>query len=204
MTGLLRHAARAGDARFRLSEDQGATRDALLALPEVTWDEHDGCSGPLTDAAIDVLARRPCEWLEVACAGRPFLLEAGEHDGGARTGVLLWLDPWRSGELRAELEEAWWPAAAARAANRYPNAEVTAGGDRAVATRDGGRVSRETRAAILDAWERGGWPAVNLGAVLVVTFLLSDTWHSALLVVAVTLTVAFVIDSRLKRWHQRS
>jgi hypothetical protein len=197
MTGVLRHAARAGDARFRLSEDSGTTRDALCALPEVTWDEHEGCSGPLIDAAIDVLARRPCEWLEVACAGRPFLLEAGEHDGAARTDVLLWLDPWRSGDLRAELEAAWWPAAEARAAERGAGGEV--------APRDGGRVSRERRAAILDAWERrGGWTAVKLAAVLVFTLLLSDTWHSALLVVAVALTIAFVIDSRLKRWHRRS
>lgn len=195
--GLLRHAARAGDARFRLSESSGATHEALRTLPEVSPDEHGGCSGLLTDDVIDVLARRSCEWLEVACAGRPFLLEAGEHDGAARTDVLLWLDPWRAGGLRAELEAAWWPAAEARAAER------SAGGGE-VSTRGGGRVDRETRAAIVYAWDQYGWRMLKVAALLVFTYLLSDTWHSALLVVAVALTIAFVIDSRLKRWHRRS
>lgn len=127
MTGLLRHAAGSGDARFHLSEGPESTLAALSALPEVSQDEHGDCSGPLTAEVIDVLARRPCEWLEVTSAGRPFLLEDGEHDGAARTGTLLWLDPWRSGELRAELEEAWWPAAEARAAERRAGGDVAAG-----------------------------------------------------------------------------
>lgn len=192
---LLRHAARADRAEFMLAPwASDATRAVLRTLPEVLWDEHGICWGPLTDDVVDVLARRACDGLFVYRDGAAFLAEAA--GGPARTGLCIWLDPWRSGELRTELEEAWWPAAEARAAERRAGGEV--------APRDGGRVSRETRAAILQVWDQRGWTTLRVAALLAFTLLLSDTWYHAALVLAVALTIAILIDRRLKRWHRRS
>lgn len=197
MTGLLRHAARAGDARFRLSEDQGATRDALLALPEVTWDEHDGCSGPLTDAAIDVLARRPCEWLEVACAGRPFLLQERSSPSDAdREGVGVWIEPRRAARLTASLQRAWRPGAEERAARLAARAPEAAGG---------GRVSRETRARTLVRWQRHAHPAAAVVIALLASRAVGGTLLTRVLVfAALAAFLLVVIPAWLERWHRRS
>ena len=196
-TALLRHAARCEHARFGLeSWAAGATGAALRTLPEVSWDEDGDCWGPLTDDVIDVLARRPCNGLLVTCDGRPFVVEEHWSNGPARTGLCVWLDPWSAGELRAELDEAWWPAAEARAAERRVAGRL--------APRDGGHVSRETRAAILYAWERRGWVVAKVALLLVLTRLLADTWLNALVILVALLTVLLAIDGRLERWHRRS
>jgi hypothetical protein len=193
-TALLRVAVRRGDARFSLMPwASGATRAALRTLPEVRWDVGGACWGPLTDDVVAVLARRPCADLLVESGGEPFLAEASNDE--PRNNLFAWLDPWSAGELRAELEEAWWPAAQARA-------EAAGGG--VPVPRDGGRVSRDTRAAILYAWEKRGWQVARVAALLLLSHVLGDTFLNAAAVFVVLLVVATIVDSRLTRWHRRS
>lgn len=195
MRALLEHAADLPDARFTLgSWCPGAARSALRALPEVAWDEHACCSGPLTGDVIDVLGRVPCHGLTVSCDGRLFLTESSF--AADRTGIEVWHDPWKAPAFQAQLEAAWWPAAEARARERAALP--------APPPRDGGRVSREVRAAILCGWEHRGSKVVWVGAIAVLTKLVAETWLDALLCVAVLLTILFSIDGFLARWHRRS
>ncbi|MBB4665137.1 hypothetical protein [Conexibacter arvalis] len=193
---LLRRAAHGDDARFELAERwaPGATRSALRTLPEVSWDETGDCTGPLTDDVIEVLARRPSGDLVVVSDDRLFLIEEGY--GPARSDLCVWLDPWRADELRAELEDAWWPAAQARADERRANGPP--------APRDGGRVSRDARAAIVHAWERRGSQLALAGFVALASSLLADTWLNMLVVFVVVMTVLFWTSARLERWYRRS
>lgn len=196
MRALLEHAAARPDAIFWLAPwSPGATRAALRTLPEVSWDRGDGCFGPLTADVIEVLARRPCRDLRVGCDGRLFL-EEDSTTTVDRTGIAIWVDPWKAQAMQAELERAWWPAAETRARERERLRSRTS-------PRDGGRVSRDTRAAIL-GWETRGARFVQLACVAVMTRLLADTWSNALLSLVILLTVLFSIDGLLTRWHRRS
>jgi len=191
---LLRVAIRRGDARFELAPAApGATRAALRTLPEVRWDPDGRCWGPLTDAVAEVLARRPCAGLAVASGGEPFLVE--RYADEPRSNLFVWLDPWRAGELRTELEEAWWPAAQARA--------EAAAGD-VPAPRDGGPVSREARAAVLYAWDKRGSQIAKVAGLLLLTRLLADTWVNTAVILVTLLVVLATVTSLLTRWHRRS
>ncbi|ADB51834.1 hypothetical protein [Conexibacter woesei] len=113
----------------------------------------------------------------------PLLVEPG---GGF---VLVWLDPWKRDALQGELMRAWWEPAQERPL-------PVARGRR--------RVSRETRARIHRAWEAYGWRATAIVAIGVFTWLMSDTWHSAAVVLVVALTIAATIGDALKLWYEGS
>ncbi len=189
---LLRHAAAGGEAVFRLDrEDNAWTVAALLALPEVAADESE-CWGALTGAVIDALATRPCDGLFVLRDGRVFAFESA-FGAGPRTDVEVWIDPSQAPALQQELEAAWRPAAEARAAAGSPPAP-----------RDGGRVSRTRRAAILVGWNRWGSKGVILAMVAYADWRIPLTVVNAVLYLCVVIAVLALADKLLKRWHQRA
>ncbi len=162
--------------------------------------EPDEVDEPLDDAAIERLLALPVSdddrWLTVERDGRRWCELSIERGEPLRAGI-VWIDPWKRGELEERLSRAWWEPAQER--------ERAAEGRPLPAPRDGGRVSRETRAYIRHGWDRVAAPVViALAAWLGGTRLPLPELLGALVTVVVGLAVLWTVDSRLRRWYERS
>lgn len=196
MRGLLRYAASAPEPTFRLTAWADDTRrSALRDLPGIVADER-GCCGPLSEAAIEVLAQRPCAALDVYGEGRLFLQERSSPSDADREGVGVWIEPRRAARLTASLHRAWRPGAEERAARLAARAPEAAGG---------GRVSRETRARTLVRWQRHAHPAAAVVIALLASRAVGGTLLTRVLVfAALAAFLLVVIPAWLERWHRRS
>jgi hypothetical protein len=154
---------------------------------------------PLDDAAIErLLDWRPDDgWIHVERDERRWCEFDSDADERPLRAGIVWIEPWQRGELEERLSRAWWEPAQER--------ERAAAGRPLPAPRDGGRVSRETRAYIRHGWDRVVAPVViALAAWLGGTRLPLAELLGALVTVVVALVVLWTVDSRLRRWYERS
>ncbi len=194
-------------------QQQQRCRDMLRALlqearvdgaearvrPFLPSDAEAGSDVPLDDAVIErVLDWRPVDgWVSVERDGRRWCEFDNHADERPLRAGIVWIEPWQRGELEERLSRAWWEPAQER--------ERAAAGRPLPAPRDGGRVSRETPAYIRHGWDRVVAPVViALAAWLGGRRLPLAELLGALVTVVVALVVLLTVDSRLRRWYERS
>ncbi|HST41535.1 MAG TPA: hypothetical protein VLK58_18600 [Conexibacter sp.] len=205
LRAILDHAAAGEQACFRVDHWAcGPWTRRLAALPgvavepsELVEDELAFVEGELTPAAIALLTELPDDAeLRVKRDGRLWCEAPDGVPQRPRPGFGLWLDPWHAGALEEELSKAWWNAAEER--------RRAAEGRPLPAPRDGGRVSRETRAQVLVGWDHAGrWlialGILGLGPLLPLPFVLA-----ALVTLVVVLGALWQVEALLRRWYERS
>jgi hypothetical protein len=179
-----------GAAWLALSEAEQEERERDLLRELLVWAREAGALSAPEPLATDELMRADHRApLGIRVRGQTLV----ESEGPRKTGA--WVAPADAGALQQRLMDAWWEPWKRR---------CEAAGDAGLPVpRDGGRVSRRTRAGLLLHWS-SIWRISALGAVFVAERLLDEPWPVMLGLVVVLLVALFAIGTALERWHRRS